>query len=100
MNILRKLIHILMNFIPDSLRKYMLSCEDAALYVCNQDQLSGLFKYKVKMHIFLCVCCSNLNNQLRFIDKNCKELNKIKLTDEQLDKLQKSKASTIKKYLK
>ncbi len=100
MNLLRRIIHFLTSFIPPFMSKRMINCEQAALYLANENQLTGSLKYKIKLHTFLCLCCTNYKQQLAFIEKQSNKLGTITLTPEQKATLISSKVDIIKKYAK
>jgi hypothetical protein len=78
----------------------MLNCQDASIYLANEQSLQGTLKYRVKLHTFLCICCTNYKDQLRFIDKQGKKIRNVELTPQQIEKISSCQSDVISKYSK
>jgi len=98
MKFLRHIIHeIVVTIVPKSLRKNMLSCKDVAFILATNPSLPLLKKLKLNMHILICQSCLNYQKQLILINNETKKLNKVKLTEEQMDIIKRSKEDQIKR---
>lgn len=102
MNKLFKLIrHILHEmvviFIPKRLRaSIMPSCQRVS-EMLEEQNLSLSDGVKLRMHLFICQCCTDYKSQLNFMSNEAKKLEKINLTDTQKEKILKSKSEILEK---
>lgn len=100
MNLFRRILHSMMSLIPSFITKRMLNCQDASIYLANENSLQGSLKYRIKLHTFLCLCCSNYKDQLSFIDKQVHKIRKVELTPLQIEKVTNCQSDIISKYSK
>ncbi len=98
--LIRSIIHdLVIFFVPKVLRKNMLSCEQVT-QLLEQDHLSSSKKVKLRMHLLICQCCTDYKSQVDIISEESKKLTQKSLTQEQLNRVKKSKFSIIEKYKK
>ena len=87
-----------MIIMPKSLQKKMTSCQEVAHLLANYDCNSSMRKIHLKMHTMMCQSCADYEQQIKIINKQCRELHKVDLTQEQRKQIQKSKENILKKY--
>jgi len=54
-------------FLPSSVKEKMLSCEEVAFIIGNQEKSSLLQQLKLYMHLFICRDCQNYKDQIKGI---------------------------------
>ena len=77
-----------------------MTCEAASLLIANMDDLEETIKSDVLQHIENCPCCGNYHDQIIFINKNCKELNKLDIKSIDPNSLDSAKRDIIDKFCK
>jgi hypothetical protein len=94
--IFRHLLHELVLFmVPKSIRKNMLSCEEVSRILADEEGHNSASVFKLKMHLFICQCCTDYSKQLNVIDERSRALSKVSLSDEQKSMIKKSQEKAI-----
>tara|TARA_B100001971_G_scaffold215193_1_gene260070 strand:- start:159316 stop:159621 length:306 start_codon:yes stop_codon:yes gene_type:complete len=99
MKFFRHLLHtIAVLLLPKFLKKSSITCEQYAYLIANSDQNSNLTKAQIKIHNMMCQTCYDYEKQIQIINRECKKLNEVELSPEQLSKIKNSKNDILKKY--
>lgn len=99
MKFFRHLMHSMaMVIMPKSLQKKMTSCQEVAQLIANNDCNSSIRKIQIEIHTMMCQSCADYEQQIKIINKECKEMHKIFLTPEHEAKIKNSKEDILKKF--
>jgi hypothetical protein len=99
--VIRHFLHeIVVNFTPPFMRKKMLSCQDVAFILSSGEDLTMTKKFKLKMHLLICQCCTDYESQLNIINHQAQKSIKLELTNEQKQQIEKSQEKVIEKFTK
>jgi hypothetical protein len=63
----------------------MMTCEEVSKILANKDKLSTPLIFKLKMHLFICQCCTDYSNQIKTIEEQTHKMGKVELTPQQID---------------
>ena len=82
--IIRNIIHdLIMVLVPRFMRKGLMSCKEVAEILSGNTDLSKQYRFKLKMHLMICQCCTDYSEQLNIISTKSKKLKSLELTQEQ-----------------
>lgn len=94
--IFRHLIHeFVVLLVPRNLRKNLMTCEEVSKILANENSLSTSSTFKLKIHLFICQCCTDYSDQLKEIDAQAHKLSKIELTPQQKESVRKSQKKIL-----
>ena len=96
MNILSKFM-IFLKTLTSNQKKGM-TCKDASLLIANIDDLETSVKEEVLAHVSDCPCCGNYLDQIVFLNKKCKEINKLDIQQLDTESLSQAKLDIINKF--
>ena len=95
----RGVIHDLIIIItPKKILSKALSCEQVALSLVQNQENHIKKSIRIKMHMFICQCCTDYETQLNLINQSSKKIGQVNLTPEQSQVLKNSKANILKKH--
>ncbi|MFT6630400.1 MAG: hypothetical protein ACJAS4_000336 [Bacteriovoracaceae bacterium] len=85
---------------PRSLRKRMMTCEEVSKILANNDKLSIPLIFKLKIHLFICQCCTDYSKQIKTIEEQTHKMGKVELTPQQLESVKNSQKKIIDSLIK
>ena len=96
-----KIIRAILRFIiPHKFGYGIMTCEEAAQLLINDEGISNSRRLRLEIHVRLCECCVNYKKQLKFLSFKTKEIKDLDTITTDPDKLSFSKADIISKYSK
>lgn len=96
-----KIIRGILRFIiPHRFGYGVMTCEEAAELLINNDGISKSRRLRLEIHVRLCECCVSYKKQLKFLSKKTQDLKSLESLNADPEKISFSKADIINKYSK